>query len=363
MKPVLAIFKVTNLRFVRDKTALFFTILFPLIFLLIFGPLFGSEDSAPSFNVAVFDEAQNDFSERFLEMGQEDDLLVIKEVEDRAEAEDLISRAELDAILTLPPTFGVADQGPPSGELIISYSEGEAQAGQTFSSVMRAILGSINQEIDPYQPPFIVTEEPINVNSLKPFDYVFSGMLGFSILSLGIFSMAQGFASDKKTGSIARLQAAPIRAWQVVVGTAMNRIIAAFVSVAILFLAAVLFFDFSMQGDWISFIVVIVLGIISMFGIGLVIAGWAKNENQAAPVANLIATPMMFLSGSFFPRFLMPEWLQNATNYLPLTPINDSLRLILTENKTLLDLGPQILAIVVWTVITFILAAKVFKWE
>ena len=100
-----------------------------------------------------------------------------------------------------------------------------------------------------------------------------------------------------------------------------------------------------------------------MFGIGLVIAGWAKNENQAAPVANLIATPMMFLSGSFFPRFLMPEWLQRATEYLPLTPINDGLRLVLTENKTLLDLGPQVLTIVLWTGFTFVLASKVFKWE
>ena len=48
---------------------------------------------------------------------------------------------------------------------------------------------------------------------------------------------------------------------------------------------------------------------------------------------------MMFLSGTFFPRFAMPNWLQNVSGYLPLTPVIDGIRLIATEGKHVTDIG------------------------
>lgn len=100
-----------------------------------------------------------------------------------------------------------------------------------------------------------------------------------------------------------------------------------------------------------------------MFGFGMAIAGWAKDSNQAAPISNLVSFPMMFLSGVFFPVFLMPDVLQRVTAFIPLTPIIDGLRLILTEEKTILDLGPQLAVIGAWTLIIYFVAFKVFRWE
>jgi ABC-2 type transport system permease protein len=71
----------------------------------------------------------------------------------------------------------------------------------------------------------------------------------------------------------------------------------------------------------------------------------------------------MFLSGTFFPRFLMPEWLEKITYYLPLTPIVDGLRYILTEGKTVLQLGPELLLMAVWIVVVYFAAIKLFRWE
>jgi ABC-2 type transport system permease protein len=118
-----------------------------------------------------------------------------------------------------------------------------------------------------------------------------------------------------------------------------------------------------MNGDYISLVLMVVLGVAVLFGIGLAVGGWAKNENQAAPLANLITFPMMFLSGTFFPRFLMPEWLQQASGLLPLTPVIDGLRLIVTEGKTILELGPQVALLVGWGIIVYVIAFRVFRWE
>jgi ABC-2 type transport system permease protein len=58
----------------------------------------------------------------------------------------------------------------------------------------------------------------------------------------------------------------------------------------------------------------------------------------------------------------MPEGLQKVTAYIPLTPIIDGLRLILTEGKTILELGPQLAIIGGWTVVIYLIAFKVFRW-
>ncbi len=99
------------------------------------------------------------------------------------------------------------------------------------------------------------------------------------------------------------------------------------------------------------------------FGFGLAIGGWAKNENQAAPLTQLVFFPMIFLTGIFFPRFLMPEWLQNISALLPLTPVADGIRFIIVEGKTLFDLGPQLGLIALWTVVIYAIAFRVFRWE
>ncbi len=132
---------------------------------------------------------------------------------------------------------------------------------------------------------------------------------------------------------------------------------------SLMFVAAQLFFDLNMRGNYLNMLVIVILGVVMLFGIGLAIGGWAKNENQAAPLAQLATLPMMFLSGVFFPTFLMPEFLQNITQFIPLTPVIDSIRLILTENASLLDLGPQLAVIGGWMVAIYLVAFKVFSWE
>jgi ABC-2 type transport system permease protein len=126
---------------------------------------------------------------------------------------------------------------------------------------------------------------------------------------------------------------------------------------------AVILFDFTLRGDIFSFMTIAIMGIILFLGFGYAIAGWAKDGNQAAPLSNIIFFPMMFLSGTFFPREAFPEWLIPATEFMPLTYVADALRDIANNGATIFDVGPELLGIVVWTIITYIVAIRVFRWE
>ena len=85
---------------------------------------------------------------------------------------------------------------------------------------------------------------------------------------------------------------------------------------------------------------------------GFGVAGWAKNEDQAAPVVNLISLPMTFLSGVFFPREAMPDVLQRITDFLPLTYLADALRKITNDGAGVADISQDLLGSTVWAVIS-----------
>lgn len=350
-------------RFSRDPVALFFTFLFPLLFLFVFGSLF--RDNGVSFDVAVINHSETKFAKDFIDQASKDKIFKIKaDIKDTKTAKEKMGRGEIDSLIELPKDFGALDKkGVPTGQVVVYYEQSNPQSGQTVAGVMGTMLDGINKELTNTTDPLTVKQQPTKTSNLTQFDYVISGLLGFSILSLGIFGLANGFPADKKTGSLRRLRATPLKASQLILATLVNYALIGMLSLVLMIVVGLTVFDFNMRGDYFNLAIVALAGIIVMFGFGLAIGGWAKNENQSAPLSNLVAFPLMFLSGIFFPRFLMPEWLQGITSYLPLTPIVDGMRLIMTEGKTVLDLGPELLILGGWAVVIYLVAFKVFRWE
>lgn len=355
--------KTLTKRYFRDPVALFFTLVFPLIFLLVFGAM--SRSNSVSFNVVVLNNSDTKFAAEFAGQIKENKVFKIKDnIKTFEDAKEKMGRGELDSIVELPTNFGQLDaQGIPHGKTVVYYQEAKPDTGQTVASVMQQILDGINNKLTGATDPLVVEQKATKTSNLTRFDYTIAGIVGFSIMSLAIFGMANGFPADKKTGSLRRMRATPLRASQLILATALEYLLIGGLTVIIMFAVALLMFDFNMRGDYLTLAAFSAIAIFCMFGFGMAIGGWAKNENQSAPLSNLVAFPMMFLSGVFFPTFLMPEWLQAISRFLPLTPIVDGIRLITTENASLLTLGPQLAIIGGWIVLIYALAFKLFRWE
>lgn len=355
--------KTLMIRWMRDPVALFFIFLFPLIFLLVFGAM--SRGSDMSFNVAIINHSETQFAKDFEQTLAENKVFKVKDVASFEDATERMGRGELDTIIELSQDFGAEnDANVPNGNVIVYYRESSPETGQTAASIMQQLVEGVNAElVTPTPEPITVEQKPTTTSDLTRFDYTVAGIIGFSILSLAIFGMANSFPADKKTGSLRRFRATPLRASQLIFATALQYLLVGLLSVASMIIVAMLLFDFSMRGSYLTLLAFTTIGIFCLFGFGLAIGGWAKNENQSAPLSNLVAFPMMFLSGVFFPTFLMPQWLQNISSYLPLTPVVEGIRLIITENASLFALGEQLAIIVGWSVIIYTLAFKVFRWE
>ncbi|MEO6760753.1 MAG: ABC transporter permease [Candidatus Saccharimonadales bacterium] len=361
------VFFVVNLkRLFRDRLALFFTFLFPLIFLFVFGAL-NSSTSNVSLNVAIINESNSKFAQDFVnksESSSQKTLKVNREVTTFKQANEKMSRGELDATIELPPNFGnEVNAQYPSGQAIVHYTQNNEQAARTLTSILQAEFQGINAKFVKTETPFTVKAQETNERSLSAFDYTFTGLLGFAILGAGIFGPMNVFPELKKMGILRRLHTTPLRVWQYFLANMFSNAVTGLLSIVVMFVVAVAVFRLSVVGNIFELAVFLAFGIVMILGIGLALGGWAKNERQAAPLGNIIVFPLMFLSGTFFPRFLMPEWLQGITGFLPLTPVIDGARLILSEGKSLLDLGPQLAIMAVWCLIIYVIAFRVFRWE
>lgn len=357
------IMRAYQLRFYRDKVGLFFTFLFPVIFLLIFGTI--SSGSSMSFKLAIINQSDSQFAKEFVKNATDDEVFKVDEsITELESAKEQMGRGELDGAIVLPESFGqLEDDKMPAGQLQVYHSPNSEQAGSTISAIMEQILDGINREMGQPAPRFAVEQVSTGEDGMSSFDYTFSGLLGFTILGTSIFGLANVMPAEKQRGSFRRLRAAPFRSSQLIIGNALHYLILTMLSLLLMITIGILMFDFTMRGSWLQFGVFAVVSSVMMIGFGLLIGGWAKNENQAAPLTNLVAFPLMFLSGIFFPRFLFPEWLQGVTGFIPLSPVIDGMRQIMTENASLMQLGPELAMIVAWAIMLYALTAAVFRWE
>jgi ABC-2 type transport system permease protein len=349
-------------RLFRDRLALFFTFLFPLIFLFVFGSL--SNNKAVSLHVALLDSSSTSSAKEFVKQIEHNQTLKVDtSITSINDANQSMSRGETDATIEIPSNFGEVKQGVPSGQVIVDYTENNEEAAQTLVSILQSVFQNINAKLVKTTTPFTVVSKSNNENSLSSFDYTFTGLLGFAILGAGIFGPMNIFPELKKMGILRRLHTTPLRVWQYFLSNMLGQAVTGLMSTGVMLLVAILVFKLKVVGSYLDLAVFLVFGIVLILGIGLALGGWAKNERQAAPLGNIIVFPMMFLSGVFFPRFLMPQWLQSITNYMPLTPVIDGARMILTEGKSIFDLGPQLAVMGVWLVIVYVIAFRVFRWE
>jgi len=361
---ILVFAKISIRRYFRDKLAIFFTVLFPLIFLVVFGSF--SKNNDVSFHIALINQSQSQFAQKFTSDTKNNKMFKVDNtVSTLAQANGKMSRSEIDATLVLPPSFGDAKANSyPSGQAIIYYDENSAQAAQTLKTVLQGQFEGINSSLVKVAAPFSVVSKSTNTQGLSKLDYTVSGLIGFSIIGLGIFGPVNYFPLMKRQGVLRRLHITPLRVWQFFVSSVLSNAVIGLFSIGVMIVVASSpLFHFRIIGNYFELAAFIVFGILTIFGIGLAIGGWAKNENQAAPLANIVVFPMLFLSGTFFPRYAMPEWLQHITAFLPLTPIIDGIRMIATEGKHLTDIGPQIGLTALWAVIIYAIAFRVFRWE
>lgn len=348
--------------YVRDRTALFFSFFLPFLFMVIFGTLnFGAAATA---DLGIADLARNADSERFISTLKGIPSFVVQEL-DRDEAIAKIRRSELDMVLVLPADFRIAPARPgtpvPSVEL---YENTAAQSEVAVGgAILRDVIDRLSFAVSGTGPVVSLSRQEVSGVRLRYVDFLVPGVLGMNVMQLNVFSIAFALVGWKQTGALRRILATPIDPRRFVAAHGLMRLLMSTVQVGILVAVAFFMFQVRIVGSILDLLVFALIGALPFLMLGFVLAGWGKTEDQVQPVAQLITLPQLFVSGVFFSKDAAPELIRPITSFLPLTYVIDGMREISVQGASLFDVRGAILGLLVWTLVGFVAAVRLLRFE
>ncbi|MBT6682929.1 MAG: ABC transporter permease, partial [Chloroflexi bacterium] len=197
--------------------------------------------------------------------------------------------------------------------------------------------------------------------------FLVPGIVAMSIMQLGIFGVVFALLQFRQQGVLRRLRATPVNPAQFLFAQISTRLSISVLQTLVLLFAGIILFDVAVGNSdilsWVMVIALAILGGILFVTMGLAISGFARTEEVAAPVTNLVSMPMMFLSGVFFPLDALPDVVTSVTQFLPLTYLADAIRAVVTDGAGVTDIWGELAGLAAWTAIVFGLATRVFRWE
>ena len=337
--------------FLRDKASVFFAILFPLMFLVLFGGLFGDQSQSRITmiqvgDVALFDEmpegARDAFEDTF-DVEQSDDIdAAIQEVRD----------GDADVAVEMN-----------GDELVARFTQADQVKAAMVQGTLRAFVDGANVAATGEPPTYTLTTQRVEDESLTTIQFVTPGLLGWAVAMSAAFGAAATLQGWRQSKLLRRLQLAPVSTRTVVGARVSVTIAIALTQMAIFLGLGAAAFGLVLSGSWWAGIPLLVVGTLCFMAVGLFAGSVTKSVEGAVNMANFMVLPMAFLGGSFFPLDAAPGWLQAFAKVLPLYWLNEGMLDVLVRGQ-----GPSAVLVPMMILAAFaagltLLAARLFQWE
>jgi ABC-2 type transport system permease protein len=343
----------------RNRTALFFTLGLAVLFMVIFGLLFGGGSLKVTFGVV--DEDRSAQSQRFI-----DALRGVQGVTVTVGSQDAeitaLKNNNVDLVVRVPHGFGAAlAGGPPVQVQPIQASQTSTTASIGDQILAQVLYGFVNR--GGTTPVSVAPPQTASVNEVSAIDFFLPAMLAYIILQSGINYVAIGLADLRARKVLRRFRATPLRPAQILGAQIAGGALTVVLQLIVLIALGLLLFHARTYGSWLVAAVPMLLGTAAFVGIGFLLTSAARTSESARGLSSMVAFPMMFLSGVFFPITTLPDWLQTAVHILPLTWLTDALHRVMNDGVGLAEIGLDCLVLAGWAVVTFALATWRFRWD
>lgn len=349
--------------FVRNRQALFFTLIMPFIFIGIFG-LIGF-DKAPVIDVGLVTSHPTAATQTFVQALQGISVFKLHSGSEPTERTAL-QKGQLDAVIIVPDDLfpDPASRTVPSPKtLTVLQNVAQAQQAQTTITILNQLLDKTTLQIARAPDLFHLDVQSVNAKKVKYIDFLLPGIVAMSIMQMAVFSVAFVFTDYKEKGILKRLLATPMKPQQFVTAQVITRLLVAVFQTLALLTVGMLIFHSHIYGAWWLILLISILGGIMFLGLGFTISGLAKTVDAVPAIANLIIFPMLFLSGIFFPTTTMPGWLQHIVKYFPLAPFADAMREVVANGATIAAVAHDLYWVLGWAVVLVVLAVITFGFE
>ncbi|HWC52506.1 MAG TPA: ABC transporter permease [Chitinophagaceae bacterium] len=366
-KALWAITKASFRAIFRNPSAIVFSILFPIIFIMIFGS-FGQ--GGPGRNKIAFVPGTDTSSALYDSIVADPLIKVIsykttKGTFDTTKMREDLEKGNLDAKVDLRQY--IDSSGQP--HYIIHFTTTTASGGaiaalkQTFDNLsfkMERQMAGVQFN------HFQIVPDIYEVRPYHTIDFILPGQLGFSVLFSTLFGIAFTFYNLRETLVLKRFYASPVNRLNILLGVGASRLFFQLINVIVLIVFGHFFMHFTLLNGFDTFLEMMIMTIYMLFilmGVGLIFSSVVKTDTSIPLLINLFGFPQMLLSGTFFSIDVFPKWMRPFCEALPLTQFNDAMRKISFEGAHLTDCWKEIGILGIWAVVIYVIAVRVFKWE
>jgi ABC-2 type transport system permease protein len=344
---------------VRDKALLIGSLGVAVISMCIFGFVFGGTTTQP-LAIGVSDLDNSPASQGLLNSLQRDPGLKITTGQ-RDALVDAMKKGDYNAVVVIQPGFE-ANIGSGQAKVQFYVDETDQINAARSRGTVNGIFDAVSKQATGFRPLITVEEQKVSVRKLRQIDYLTPGMIGVAVMFANMF-VGVALIAWRDRNTLKRLSATPLQSWQLILSQVFAHVALSIVQVAVILTLGIVLFNIQFSPEMaLPILVFTVAGAFSIISLGYAVGNFVKKEQSATSVVNLIALPMMFLSGSYF-VVSPPDFLKPLVEVLPLTHVNRAFRQIMLSEAGLGSLWVSLALLVAFGAILLTISARTFRWS
>jgi ABC-2 type transport system permease protein len=371
----------------RNKLGLIMLILMPLFMMVMVGYIYPSNNSVSNIPIALANQdvgygnstiASQAFTAVLQQINNRTGMMVLTNASSIDDIKSMVQKGEVDGGIVIPSNFTASIISGEQGTLIIVTDQSNPQISATIQAVLTGVfeqMGTMQaqqniQELNPavnasnslaiVKPYNVQTEGAVSGHS-SYFDFIAPGIMAMTVMMSVMTGLPAAISQEKEVGTLDGMMVAPINRLSIILGKTLAQTARGLIQGVIILVLAVGLFGVTVQGSILLVFGLLLLGVFSFVGLGVVITSFAKDQETAMMIMMTLMFPMMFLSGVFFPIQQMPWYMQDISKIFPLTYASAALRKVMVLGAGIPAITTELTILIIFGVVMTAIAVPVFR--
>jgi len=372
----------------RNRLGLVLLVVMPLFMMVMVGFIYPSNgNSVSNLPVALVNEdagygnstiASQTFIMGLQQINNRTGMMVLSNASSMGDIKDRIQRGDLDGGIVIPSNFTASILSGEQGTLIIVTDQSNPQISATIQAVLSGVFDQMGtmlarQNVQVLNPavnasnslaivkPYNVKTEGVVSGNPSYFDFIAPGIMAMTVMMSVMTGLPVAISQEKEIGTMDGMMVAPINRLSIILGKTLGQTARGLIQGVIILALAVGLFGVTIHGSILLVFGLLLLGVFSFVGLGVVITSFAKDQETATMLMMTLMFPMMFLSGVFFPIQQMPWYMQDISKVLPLTYASQALRKVMVLGAGIPAISTELIVLIVFGAIMTAIAVPVFR--
>lgn len=373
---VSANFKMT----VRNRQSLFWLFVFPILMMTLLGIVFGGISNQGA-SIAVVSKEKSQVADSIYKSFKEiDSFTVEKQSEGRALKE--LKNGDLDAVIVMKKGFaseleqnsrefnqgeisGSEPSPPKPAKIELFFDPSSTFTSQAVRGAVTNVIAEINKKMSNTPDLIAVESQSVRSADLRYIDFLVPGIIALTLMNSALFGLGGTVVNYRERGILRRLKVTPQPLSGFIAAQITNQLVFSILRAALLIIVAQALFGVAVLGDYISLIIVVIVGSLTFITIAFSIASFSRTRETNDTLSNIVSMPMMFLGGVFFPVDSAPAWIQPLIRIMPLKYLGDAMRDVMIKGEGLTNSNVMFDMYILLgvTLVFFLISIRLWKWE